>query len=103
MAIKWNVEAEYLAVSVNLMEISLVSRDQLDKCSSKYPKYHKSLATANEDSPCLATLLFGNIMDALEVCDTVALEIALKVKETNPGYGIWLITSAQVNFEFKEN
>ena len=32
IAIKWDVEAEYLAVSENMMETSLVTRDQLDKC-----------------------------------------------------------------------
>ena len=72
MAIKWDVEAEYLAVSENLMETSLATRDQLDKCigSSKYRICHETLATENKDSSCLATLYFGNIMDALEVCDS---------------------------------
>ena len=32
MAVKWTMEAEYLAVSENLMETSLVTRDQVDKC-----------------------------------------------------------------------
>ena len=65
-AIKWDVEAEYLAVSENLMETSLVTRDQLDKCigSSKYGICHETLATENKDSSCLATLFFGNTMDA---------------------------------------
>ena len=104
MAIKWDVDAEYLAVSENLMETSLVTRDQLDKCigSSKYRICHETLATENKDSSCRATLYFGNVMDALEVCDTVPVPVSLKVKATNLGYGIWLITSAQANFEFKE-
>ena len=105
IAIKWDVEAENLAVSENMMETSLVTRDQLDKCfgSSKYRICHETLATENKDSSCLATLYFGNIMDALEVCDTVPVPLPLKVKATNLGYGIWLITSAQANFDFKEN
>ena len=49
MAVKWDVEAEYLAVSENLMETSLVTRDQPDKCigSSKYRICHETLATEN--------------------------------------------------------
>ena len=42
-------------------------------------------------------------MDALEVCDTVPVPLPLKVKATNLGYVIWLLTSAQANFEFNEN
>ena len=103
MAIKWHVEAEYLSVSENL-ETSLVTLDQLDKCfgSSKYRICLETLATKNKYSSCLATLYFGNIMDALEVCDTVPFSLPLKVKAPNLGYGIWLITSARVNFAFKE-
>ena len=50
MAVKWNVEAEYLAVSENLMETSLVTRDQVDKCigSSKYRICHETLATESK-------------------------------------------------------
>ena len=105
MAIKWDVEAEYLAVSENLMETSLVTRDQLDKCigSSRYRICHETLATENKDSSCLATLYFEKSIDALKVCDTVPVPQPLKVKATNLGYGIWLITSAQANFELKEN
>ena len=42
-------------------------------------------------------------MDALEVSDTVPVPLPLKVGVTNLRYGIWLINSAQANFEFKEN
>ena len=49
------------------------------------------------------SMFYGNIMDALEVCDTVPVSLPLKVKTNNLGYGIWLITSAQANFEFEEN
>ena len=68
MTIKWNVEAEYLAVLENLMETSLVTRDQLDKYlgSSNYRICHETLATVIKDSSCLATFYIGNILDALE-------------------------------------
>ena len=50
MAVNWNVGAEYLAVSEDLMETSLVTRDQVDKCigSSKYRIFHETLATKSE-------------------------------------------------------
>ena len=93
-----------MALSENLMKTSLVRRDQLDKCfgSSKYRVCHETLATENKDSSCLAALYFGKFMDALEVCDTVPVPLQLKVKATNLGYGKWLISSAQANYEFKE-
>ena len=91
--------------SIGKLETSLVTRDQLDKCigSSKYGIFHEILGTGNKDSSCLATFYFRNIMDVLEVFHTVPVPLPLKVKETNLGYGIWLITSAQEDFEFKEN
>ena len=104
-AIKKDVGAEFLAVSENLMEVLLVTRDQLDKCisSSKYRICHETLATKNKDSSCLVILYFGIIMDALEVCETVTVPLPLKAEATNLGYGVWLITSANANFEFREN
>ena len=50
MAVKWTMEAEYQAVSENLMETSLVTRDQVDKCigSSKYGICHETLATESK-------------------------------------------------------
>ena len=67
MAIKWNVEAEYLAVSENLMETSLVTGDLLDKCIGpcNYGMCHEQLATENKDASCPTTLYCGNIKDAL--------------------------------------
>ena len=101
MAIEGNVEAEYLALSEKLMKTSLVATDKLDKCIgfSKYRIYHKTQATENKDSSCLATLYFGNIMAAQEKCETVPVPLPLKVKATSLGYGIWLITSAQAGFK----
>ena len=88
MAIRWDVEAEYLAVSESLMETSNVTRNQLEIFigSSNYLLCHETLATEDEDSSCLSTLYFGNIMDALEVCDTVPVPLPLKVKATKLGY-----------------
>ena len=50
-AVNWNVEAQYLAVSPNLMEFSPVTLDQLDKCigSSKYRICIENLAMEKKD------------------------------------------------------
>ena len=78
-ALEWKIESEYLAVSEDLRETSLVTRDKMDKWS---------FVTWTTDASCLATLYFGNLMNALAACDTKPL----KVKATNMGYGNWLKT-----------
>ena len=104
MAIKWNVKAEYLAVSENLMETPLVTGDLLDKCngSCNYGMCLEQLAAENKNASCPTTLYIANIMDVLLVCDTVLVPLPLKVKTSNLGYRVWLITSAPANFEFKK-
>ena len=104
-AIQWTVETEYIAISEDLRETALVTRDQLGKCigSNKYKICHETMATETSDASCLAVLYFGNVMDAIEVCDTEAVTLPLKEKATNLGYGIWLITSTSSNFKFRES
>ena len=104
-AIQWTVETEYIAISEDLRETALVTRDQLGKFigSNKYKICHESTATDTPDAPCLAVLYFGNVMDAIEVCDTEAVTLPLKEKATNLGYGIWLRSSTSPNFKFRES
>ena len=64
---------------------------------------HESMATEISDGSRLAVLYFGNVMDAIEVCDTEAVTLPLNEKATNPGYGIWLIPSSSPNFKFRES
>ena len=87
------------------METLLVTRDQLDHSidSSKNRICHETLATENKNSSGLATLELDTNMDALEVCHTVPVALLLTFKTTSLGFGIWLITSTQANFEFKKN
>ena len=101
MAIKWNVEAEYLAVSENVMETLLVTRGRLNKMY--WFKQVSKMPWNFSNSKWRLGMSRNTIMDALEVCDTVPVALPLKVKATNLEYGMWLITSAQANFEFKEN
>ena len=103
-AIQWTVETEYVAISEDLREKALVTRDQLGKCigSNKYKICHESMATETSDASCLAVLYFGNVMDANEVCDTEAVTHPLE-EATSLGYGIWLITSTSPYFKFRES
>ena len=104
-AIQWTVETEYIAISEDLRETALVTRDQLGKCigSNKNKICHETMAAETSDASCLAVLYFGNVMDAIEDCDTEAVTLPLKEKATNLGYGIWLITSTSSNFKFRES
>ena len=104
-AIRWRTETEYIAVSEDLRETALVTNEQLQKCigSTKYKICHETMATETSDASCLSTLYFGNVMDAIEVCETEAVPPPLKEKAPNLGYGIWLINSANPNFNFRES
>ena len=103
-AIQWTLETEYIAIYEDLRETALVKRDQLRKCigSNNYKICHESMATETPDASCLAVLYFGNVMDAIEVCDTEAVTLPPKEKAMNLGYGIWLITSTSPKFKFRE-
>ena len=56
-ALKWKVEAEYLAVSEDQMKTAAISQGQLDKCigSSKYQICHRNMATEIGHSSCWQT------------------------------------------------
>ena len=41
------------------------------------------MGTKTSDASCLATLCFGNVKDALEVCETEAVPFPLKEKAFN--------------------
>ena len=47
-------------------------------------------------------IFFGPI-DALAVCETVAITLPSMEQATNLGFGIWLITSANADFTFRES
>ena len=93
-----------MAVSEYLRDTSLLTRDQMDKCigSIKFSICHETLATQRIDSSSLSTLYLGNILDAMEVCDTEPFPLPLKDKSTDKGHGRPLITSARADFDFKE-
>ena len=56
-ALKWKIEAEYLAVSEDQMKTAAISQGQLEKCigSSKYQICHRNMATEIGNSSCWQT------------------------------------------------
>ena len=59
-AIQWLVKAQYLAISEDSMESTVLIKEQFDKCigSSIYRICHQTMETHLSQSSCLATLIF---------------------------------------------
>ena len=53
-------------------------------------------------SSYLATLKFHQAITALKVCDTEKVLLLKPERAQNPGYGIWLLTSASSDFSLSE-
>ena len=101
MALTWNIEAPYLALSENKLESSVLSEDQFEHClgSSKYRICSEAFPTQIGHPSCVATLYFFSTIDALAVCDTTITLPSIE-QATNLGFGFWLITSANADFTF---
>ena len=105
LALKWDIEAPYLAISEDQMESSVLSEAQFEQClgSSKYRICAETFPTEMGHSSCIATLFFDSSVDALSVCDTSLVSLPSNEQATNLGFGIWLITSANDDFIFRES
>ena len=103
-AIQWVTEGEYLAVSEDSMETTVLTKQQFDRClgSSKYRICHETMETHLGQATCLSTLYFHNVMTALTVCETKKVFLPSPEKATNLGYGIWLLTSASKDYSLRE-
>ena len=104
-ALIWNIEAPYLALSENNLESSVLSTEQFEHClgSSKYRICSETFSTEIGHSSCIATLYSFNTIEALAVCDTSVISLPSVEHATNLGFGIWLITSASADFNFRES
>ena len=104
-ALTWNIEAPYLAFSENKLESSVLSEEQFEHClgSSKYRICSEAFPTQIGHPSCIATLYFFSPIDALAVCETTAITLPSIEQATNLGFGIWLITSANADFTFRES
>ena len=104
-ALTWNIEAPYLALSENKLESSVLSEEQFEHClgSSKYLICSEVFPTQIGRPPCIGTLYFFSPIDALAVCETTAITLSSIEQDTNLGFGIWPITSANADFTFRES
>ena len=104
-AIQWEIEAEYLAVSEDGRETALITRRHMENCigSSKYSICHEGLATEGVQSSCLSLLFFGNLIQAMKVCDMKPVTLPTKEQAVSLRYGIWLILSATADYTLTES
>ena len=104
-ALTWNIEASYLALSENKLESSVISEEQFEHClgSSKYRICSEAFPTQIGHPSCIAALYFFSSIDALAVCETTAISLPSIEQATHLGFGIWLITSANADFTFRES
>ena len=103
-ALQWSVEGQYLAISEDSMESTVLTKEQFDNYlgSSTYRICHQTMETHLSQSSCLATLFFYSAVTALTVCETEKLLLPSPEKARNLGYGIWLLTSASDSFILRE-
>ena len=104
-ALTWNIEAPYLALSENKLESFVLSEEQFEHClgSSKYRICYEAFPTQIGHPSCIATLYLFSPIGALAVCETTAITLPSIAQATNLGFGIWLITSANADFTFRES
>ena len=104
MAIKWVIEAPYLAISELKEDTITLTKDQYESClgSTDYRICHQTLASYKNNPSCLATLRLGTSLRATETCDTEVIYLPTKVQASNLGYGIWLLLSATDNYDITE-
>ena len=104
-ALTWNIEATHLVLSENKLESSALPEEQFEHClgSSKYRNRPETFPTQIGHHSCNATLYFFNPIDALAVCETTAISLPSIEQARNLGFGIWLVTSANTDFTFRES
>ena len=98
MAIRWVVEAPYLAISESKEDTMTLSQEQYEACIGS-TRYNQTMASYRNRPSCLATLRLGSTLRATETCDTEVFYLPTEVQATNLGYGIWLLLSATDNYD----
>ena len=104
LAIKWKLEAPYLAISQNNKETAFLTEYDLGRCIglSRYQICLDMTATETGHDSCLATLYFIDSVAASQVCETEQIVLPATEKAQNLGYGVWLITSATTAYTLFE-
>ena len=105
LAIKWKLEAPFLAISEDNMETAYLTEYDLSRCigSSHYQICLHMIATETGHGSCLATLFFKGSVEALQICDTEQIALPATEKAENLGCGVWLITSAITTYTMFES
>ena len=105
LAIKWKLEAPYLAISENIKETAFLTEYDFGRCigSSRYQICLDMIATETSHDSCLASLYFKDSVEALTVCETEQIVLSATEKAENLGYGVWLITSATTAYTLFES
>ena len=104
-AIKWKLEAPYLAISEKVKETAFLTDYDLSRCigSTRYQICLDMIATETCHDSCLATLYFKDSVAALQVCETEQIVLPATEKAENFGFGVWLITSATTAYTLFES
>ena len=105
MAIKWKLEAPYLAISENNDDTHFLSVYDLSRCigSTRYQLCLDMIATEAGHESFLATLYFKESVEALQTCDTAQIISPSTEKAENLGYGAWLVPSATTAYTLYES
>ena len=104
MAIKWKLEASYLAISENNDDTAFLTEYDLSRCvgSTRYQICLDLIATEAGHESCLATPYFKDSVEALQTCETEQIILPSTEKAENLGYGAWLITSVTTAYTLYE-
>ena len=104
LAIKWKLEAPYLAISED-KETAFLTEYDLGRCigSSRCQICLDMIATETGHVSCLATLYFKDSVAACQVCKTEQIVLPATEKTENLGYGVWLITSVTTVYTLFES
>ena len=105
MAIKWKLEAPYLAFSENNDDSTLLTEYNLSQCigSTRYQLCLEMNATQAGHESCPAILFYKDSVVALQTCETEQIILPSTEKAENLGYGAWLITSATTAYALYES
>ena len=102
-ATQWKPETNYIAVSLNRKEHALLHEHHLTSCVGPNDAAvckHGFATTRNRDS-CLATLFYHTPAAAISTCEIDTITLPRVETAQNLGYGRWLITRSNPNYNFE--
>ena len=105
LAIKWILEAPYLAISEINKETAFLTEYDLGRCigSSRHQICLDMIATETGHDSCLAMLYFKDSVAALQVCKAEQIVLPATEKAENLVFGVWLLTSATTAYTLFES